>query len=123
MARKRREPESLINAKKYSEFLLWEATGGALGTEPALVNTNENITFAEKRGLLDSILKIATIDRKEQDDDPGESLFDTMRRKNQDNGSKTPKRARNSGAAAPATDPSSDSDTPLPAGVQDDWRS
>lgn len=114
MARKRRDPESLLDAKKYYRFLLWEATGGTLGTSPEAKNSiNENITFAEKRGLLDSIIKIAAGDKKDQEDEGEDGFFDVMKkRKAKEDAGKTPKRAR--AGREPASDAASPTDDSAP---------
>lgn len=81
MAKNRRNTkDALKKAKLYSDILLFEATGGTMGS--ALIEDakpREGMTFAEKRGLLDSLIKIASLDHKVNPEEE-ESVFDTMKR-------------------------------------------
>lgn len=77
MARKR-NTLSLSKAKRYSDLLLYEATGGTIGTAPS--GKSETMTFGEKRGLLDSLIKIASLEQRDVDDNPEESGMDLIRK-------------------------------------------
>lgn len=81
MAVKRRNTkDTLKKAKLYSDILLFEATGGTMGTPlESGSKTPEGITFAEKRGLLDSLYRIAGLDHKVNPEEE-ESVFDTIRK-------------------------------------------
>lgn len=81
MVRKRRskKPQTLIDAKKYYKLLLYEASAGNLGTKPEYDTKNETMTFSEKRGLLDSIIKISQLEVKSSENDEVESGFDLIR--------------------------------------------
>lgn len=77
MAKSKRD--ALSKARQYSDFLLFQATGGIIGMKPKPgFKEPEGITFGEKRGLLDSLLKIATMES--QIEEPEESPFEAMRR-------------------------------------------
>ena len=64
MRKRNRKPQTLSDAKKLYKYLLWHASGGNMGTEPEIKQENDSFTFAEKRGLLDSIIKIAQLEAK-----------------------------------------------------------
>lgn len=85
MAKGRRNTkDALKKAKWYSDILLFEATGGSMGTPPIDdAKSGKGMTFAEKRGLLDSLIKIAGLDHKVNPDDE-ESVFDTIRKNTND---------------------------------------
>jgi hypothetical protein len=108
MARSRRD--TLGKARLYSDLLLYQATGGAIGKAPkGDIKEPEGITFGEKRGLLDSLIKIATMESKVEE--PPESPFELMRRNT--NGSKTTNNERNYGGESSGedgNDESADSD-------------
>lgn len=88
MSKKRRNSkDALKKAKQYSDILLFEATGGTMGAPLAEdAKAREGMTFAEKRGLLDSLVKIAILDHKVNPEED-ESVFDTIKR-NTGNGNK-----------------------------------
>lgn len=88
MSKKRRNTkDALKKSKLYSDILLFEATGGTMGTPLADgAKVSSEMTFAEKRGLLDSMIKIAGLDHKVNPEDD-DSVFDTIR-KSRINGSK-----------------------------------
>ena len=65
MAKRRVSDKSLRNAEKLSELLLYEASGGNLGTKPAETGVSQTTTFGEKRAFLDSLVKIAALKSKE----------------------------------------------------------
>lgn len=76
MSRKRKD--DLEIAKKFRDLLLWEITGGNMGKRPENPVKKEVATFGEKRGFLDSMIKIAALERKEGDEGE-ESGFDLIR--------------------------------------------
>lgn len=109
MAKKHRNTkDALKKAKQYSDILLYEATGGTMG-KPLSIDAapREGMTFAEKRGLLDSLVKIAILDHKVNPEEE-ESVFDTIKR-NRDNGDETG--GRESGRAADSDDSADDGDS------------
>lgn len=78
----KRRPIALDKAKRYSDFLLYQATGGTMGAAPVAMlegKDAEGLTFGEKRSLLDSLIKIATLESK-QEDEGVESGFDMIKR-------------------------------------------
>lgn len=84
MAAPRNTKDALKKAKWYSDILLFEATGGTMG-KPLHddAKPREGMTFAEKRGLLDSLIKIAGLDFKVNPEEE-ESVFDTIKRNKED---------------------------------------
>lgn len=76
---KRRSKDTLVLARKYSELLLYESTGGTMGKPPSEVPNGNTLTFGEKRGLLDSLIKIATLEQRFQPETE-ESGFDLIRK-------------------------------------------
>lgn len=82
MAKKKRSDE-LIKAIKYADLLLYQFSGGNLGTKPEIVIKNEVATAGEKRGLLDSLIKLADMKRKDSADDESESAFDIIKKNTQ----------------------------------------
>lgn len=77
----KKKKSSLDTARRYSELLLYQASGGSMGKAPAKMSTGEeSMTFGEKKGLLDSLIKIALLENKieEPEDDSG---FANIRRK------------------------------------------
>lgn len=80
---KKRQSGMLHNAQKYTEYLLYEATGGSIGKQLKSKESGEvienNLTFPEKRALLESMLKLAALENKlapEEED----SALDHIRR-------------------------------------------
>jgi hypothetical protein len=71
---------TLKTAKKYSNLLLYEATGGILGVAPIGAKKTRNMTFAEKKGLLTELLKLAELEKKHKEDEVDESPFAQMKR-------------------------------------------
>lgn len=78
MAKRRSRKDSLTSARKYAEILLYEASGGSMGKAPDSLKTTE-MTFGEKRGLLDSLIKIATLEHKVTPESD-ESGFDIIKK-------------------------------------------
>lgn len=94
MVKKRNKKDTLTLAKNYAEFLLYQATGGSMGKEPKTVDGEkaaETATFAEKRGLLDSLIKISSLERKDTDGED-ESIFEALRSKASDSAKSGSKR-------------------------------
>lgn len=56
--------DSLVKAKKYADILLYQATNGTMGKKLENEPSEQTMTFAEKKGLLDTLIKIAAIDQK-----------------------------------------------------------
>lgn len=112
MAKKR---NSLSTAKQYSKLLLYQATGGKMGNKPE--KDDGTMTFAEKRGLLDSLVKIALLEQKDADDGPEESGMDLIRKqmaKDKENDSGKSRGTRDFGGTAEdsSDEPEPDGDTP-----------
>jgi len=80
---KRKKSDELIKATKFSDLLLYEITGGNMGTKPVTPIKNSVATFGEKRGFLDSLIKLADMKRKDSVDDEGDSAFDIIRKNTQ----------------------------------------
>jgi len=91
---KRAKNKTLTDAQKYYQLLLYEASGGVLGAEPAKEQKLTNMTFAEKRGLLDSIIKVSQLEDKANEDEEQPSGMDIIRK--QLNGNRADKRRRDS---------------------------
>lgn len=105
MARKR--SATLDKARKYSDFLLYTATGGTMG-KPFVRKESipDDMDFADKRSLLDSLIKIAILESKEKGADEGEGEFDRIRRE--------------MNASSAAHDEGNDSGTPAGEAESDD---
>ena len=81
MAQKRkRTAGALKDAQKFYQFLLYEATSGSLGQAPNVSDKPQSMTFGEKRGLLDSIIKVAALQRQVAGDVEEESPFEAIRK-------------------------------------------
>lgn len=104
-----RRKSTLAKARKYSDFLLYQATGGSMGKEFVAKEGFEDKTdFGDKRGLLDSLIKIAQLESKDKADEEPESQFDRIQRGV--NGSKIAGNTDGTDAAGADTD-DSDSDS------------
>lgn len=81
MARKRKD-NYLEKAKEFADTLLHQATGGSMGKASAPAPEENKLSFAEKRGLLESLIKIHALEQKSAADNPeeGESAFDIIQR-------------------------------------------
>jgi hypothetical protein len=77
---------TLKTAKKYSNLLLWQATGGIMGTKPDGAGKTDNITFSEKKALLTELLKLAELEKKHKEDEVDMSPFMSMKRGIRDGG-------------------------------------
>lgn len=77
---KKRKSQVINDAKKYYKLLLYEASGGALGSKPEGEGKKSDATFAEKRGLLDSLIKIAQLEAKGNEGFEDESGFEKIRK-------------------------------------------
>lgn len=104
---KKRKPQTLSDAKKYYKQLLYEASGGNLGSRPEAEIKNTSMTFAEKRGLLDSIIKIAQMEAKSAGDEEEPSGLELIKR-NLD-ADRTDRGSRDHGRAESGADESSGS--------------
>ena len=108
---KRAKNKTLTDAQKYYQLLLYEASGGVLGVAPTVEQKQSNATFAEKRGLLDTIVKIAQFEDKSNEDEEAPSGLDIIRK--QLNGDRADRRRRdNGGASESGSDESTADDTP-----------
>lgn len=76
---KQRKSQALIDAKKFYKLLLYEASGGNLGTKPEKEVKNQTADFAEKKGLLAEIIKLAVLEQKAIEDQPEVSGLDMIR--------------------------------------------
>lgn len=94
---KRAKNKTLNDAQKYYQLLLYEASGGILGVEPDKKQKQTNATFAEKRGLLDTIIKVAQLEDKSNEDVEQPSGMDIIRR--QLNGDRANRSRRDYGGA------------------------
>jgi hypothetical protein len=111
MAQKRKS-QVLNDAKKYYKLLLYEASGGTLGSAPEGVMKGTNATFSEKRGLLDSIIKVAQLEDKANEGDDQPSGLDMIRK--QLNGNRTDRGRRDNGGTGSeggSDEPDAESDT------------
>lgn len=101
----KRRHTTLTTARKYSDFLLYQATGGSMGKEFLKKEGFEDTTdFGDKRGLLDSLIKIAQLESKNKEGDEPESAFAQIQRNL--NGSKIADNAGENGTESDATDDS-----------------
>lgn len=91
MARQRKS-QAMTDAKKFYRLLLWEASGGNLGTKPEIEVKNQTADFGEKKGLLSEIIKLATLEQKAIEDEPEVSGLDMIRK--QLNGDRTDRSGR-----------------------------
>lgn len=94
---RQRKSQALNDAKKFYKLLLYEATGGNLGTKPEVEIKNNTADFGEKKGLLSEIIKLATLEQKSIEDQPEVSGLDMIR--NQLNGNRTDRGRRDNGGA------------------------
>lgn len=111
MSRKRNSA-SIFKAKKFADLLLYEASGGTIGTKS--VGNAEAMTFGERRGLLDSLIKIASLEQKDAEDGPevsGLELIKKQMAKDKENDSRESRSSRDTGRVAEnsADDPDGDS--------------
>lgn len=85
MIKKRRTTkDSLKLAKQYRDILLYDITGGSMGVPlEEGCSFKEGMTVAEKKGILDSLLKTADLDSKVNPKEE-ESEFDTIKRNKYD---------------------------------------
>lgn len=79
MARQPKSP-ALQDAKKFYKLLLYEASGGNLGTKPEHEIVNQTADFGEKKALLAEIIKLAMLEQKSLEDQPEVSGLDLIRR-------------------------------------------
>lgn len=107
MARQRKS-QALNDAKKFYRLLLYEASGGNLGTKPEIEVKNQTADFSEKKGLLAEIIKLATLEQKAIEDQPEVSGLDMLR--SQINGSRTSTSRGNSGRTSESGDDESTDD-------------
>jgi len=77
---RQRKSQALNDAKKFYRLLLWEASGGNLGTKPELEIKSQVADFGEKKGLLAEIIKLATLEQKAIEDQPEMSGLDLLRK-------------------------------------------
>ncbi|MGB6501650.1 MAG: hypothetical protein WBG19_09710 [Thermoplasmata archaeon] len=78
-----RKQNMLRQAERYSQYLLWEATGGAMGKEPVRAKAAKEgefaLDFQTKRALLDSMIKLIGIKSKVEPEDQEEDGIETYR--------------------------------------------
>ncbi len=123
---KKKNSEELTKAKKFADLLLYEISGGNLGTKPEIAIKNGVATFGEKRGFLDSLIKLADMKRKDSVDDEGDSAFDIIRKNTQkkdkvnDGGKSWGTRDTGTSAAAEPTQSSVDDPEPEPGEFTDE---
>lgn len=79
MARQKKS-QAMADAKKFYKLLLYEATGGNLGTKPEVEIKNNTADFSEKKGLLSEIIKLATLEQKSIEDEEPVSGLDLLRK-------------------------------------------
>lgn len=120
---KRPKKKALMTAEKFANYLLYQATGGNLGEKPEREYSNSNATFGELRGLLDSLIKIATLERENEENEETPSGFDAIKReiaKRNKYDSGAPWGSGNIGGAESSSDeqqsPFGDSDSGLTSG-------
>lgn len=84
---KKKKNNALDTAKELADILLYKATGGAMGTPCKVENGESN--FAEMRSLLESIIKIRSLELKGGDDEEDEpSAFDIIQKEVKNGGKK-----------------------------------
>jgi hypothetical protein len=76
----RTSKNTLRVAKRFSNLLLFEASGGSMGSKPDGTRKTENITFAEKKAFLSELLKLADLEIKHKPEDDDESPFAAMKK-------------------------------------------
>lgn len=109
---RQKKSQALADAKKFYKLLLYEATGGNLGTKPEVEIKNQMADFGEKKGLLAEIIKLAQIEQKSIEDQPEVSGLDMIR--NQLNGSRTGAgRGNIGGTSEDSTDDATDDSSSL----------
>ena len=106
MAKQPKSP-ALQDAKKFYKLLLYEASGGNLGTKPEHEIVNQTADFGEKKALLAEIIKLAMLEQKSLEDQPEVSGLDLIR-KGLANGNRTDRSRGDHGGTS--TESSSDSE-------------
>jgi len=109
-----RRKNLIKEAERYSQFLLFEATGGAMGRAPLRSKSKDaekddgfKIDFQTKRALLDSMIKLASVRSKVDPEDDDEDGIESYRELLRDDGSGENLNGRTSeppatGSSAPA---------------------
>lgn len=110
---KRPKNKTLTDSQKYYQLLLYEASGGVLGAKPVEEQKPTNMTFAEKRGLLDSIIKVAQLEDKANEGEEGPSGLDLIRKglANERRESASRRDSRGTGSEDTSDEPESDATT------------
>lgn len=70
----------LRTAQQLAKLLLYEVSNGNMGTKPEVIAENQTMTFGEKRGFLDSLIRIAELERRSAEGNEEESGFEAIRR-------------------------------------------
>jgi len=101
MAKKR--DKNMEMALRFRDHLLWELMGDNMGTKPEHPVPANTATFAEKKGLLSEMVKLAELSRKSSSEDETESGLDLIKRSLKD-GSGTGRGRGNSRRAKSSAD-------------------
>lgn len=110
---RKRNSGALRDAQKLYKLLLYEVSGGTLGQAPdSKLFENQNITFGDKNKVLDNIIKISEIERRNAADTEDMSGFDLIRSKinagNTSGNGRNSRRSTEDSADEPESDTSDD---------------
>lgn len=86
---KKRTKNYLDKAKELADVILYQQTGGVMGTAPGDAVKNNPGSFVEMKGLLDMMLRIHALELKGPDpDEETESAFDIIKKEAKNGGKK-----------------------------------
>ncbi len=75
-----RRSRTILNAQKFMQQLLYEASGGSIGKSPEKKDgVGEGIEWKDKRALLDTILKMYQLEEKLKPEDEDDMGLDYLR--------------------------------------------
>lgn len=105
---KKRGSGGLITAQQFARLLLYGFSGGNMGTKPEQPMPS-SVTAGESRGFLDSLIRIAELERKSAEETEGESGLDLIKRNLKDASREGSRRGDNGGnTESPSHDERSD---------------
>lgn len=86
---KKKSKNYLDKAKELADVLLYQTTGGVMGTAPGDAVKDKPTSFTEMKGLLDMMLRIHALELKGPDeDDNAPSAFEIIQKEAKNGGKK-----------------------------------
>lgn len=76
----KRKKSTLPDAQKFAQLLLYQATGGSMGKAPENQSQENIATFGEKKALLDTLLRVVEMERKDLVENEELSAFDIIKK-------------------------------------------